>query len=293
MLHPCLLELLILQNFLCGTGQTCTHRAEDDIYYIVSFKFSFVFEIILLFVCGALGALSTEILKDNCLELPAIKRGVLHLGFLGALVLGAATGYLVDHSPITAFCAGSAALALLPELLKAKGIRSTASGAASPACDESAQGPLVPKLLWPFLKKYPISQKFGDNPHWYKPSGYAGHFGLDIAAPWGEAILAIDDGIVLRNGYTAGNGNFAELQHSWGTSLYLHMAEPCMTEIGLMIKRRSRIGICGNTGAVRSSLPPGTPHAGTHLHLSIKIAGVKNKPYKNFCDPLPFLHWGV
>lgn len=248
-----------------------------------------MFEIISLFVCGALGALATEILKDNSLQLPEIRKGVLHLGFLGAMLLGATTGYLVDHSPITAFCAGSAALALLPELLKSKAIQQIGAGAASPASDVSAKGPLVPPLLWPFSKNYPISQKFGENPKWYKPLGYAGHFGLDIAAPWGAPILAIDDGIVLRNAYSSGNGNFVELQHSWGTSLYLHMAEKCPTQIGLMIKRGKTIGSCGNTGAVRSALPAGTPHAGTHLHLSIKVTGTKSPAYRDYIDPLPFV----
>lgn len=248
-----------------------------------------MFEIISLFICGALGALATEILKDNSLQLPSIRKGILHLGFLGAVLLGATTGYLVDHSPITAFCAGSASLALLPELLNKRLKGSYILDAASPAQDVSAKGPLVPPLSWPFSKKYPISQKFGENPKWYKPLGYAGHFGLDIAAPWGTPILAVDDGIVLRNAYTAGNGNFIELQHSWGTSLYLHMAEKCPTQIGLMIKRGKTIGPCGNTGAVRSSLPAGTPHAGTHLHFSIKVNGTASPAYRDYIDPLPFI----
>lgn len=59
-----------------------------------------------LVICGAAGALVRDILGDNFLTLPKITQGKLFLGFLGSMVVGAAIGYLIDHSPITAFFAG-------------------------------------------------------------------------------------------------------------------------------------------------------------------------------------------
>jgi hypothetical protein len=62
--------------------------------------------VISLLLCGAAGAIAKDILNDGCLELPHIANGSLFLGFFGAVLLGAAIGYFVDHSPITAFFAG-------------------------------------------------------------------------------------------------------------------------------------------------------------------------------------------
>ena len=72
-----------------------------------------------LLFAGAAGAFVKDVLSDGKIKLPTIKNGELILGFLGVIIIGAAVGYLVDHSPITAFCAGftgfSAVTSLLPK----------------------------------------------------------------------------------------------------------------------------------------------------------------------------------
>jgi len=141
----------------------------------------------------------------------------------------------------------------------------------------------------PFDGDYKITQKFGENPAYYNQYGYKGHFGIDWATPWGTKILAIDDGIATREGFNTGNGNYIELTHSWGTSLYLHFKERSKIQIGQAVKKGEVIGYAGNTGAVMPRPTKDKPLQGTHLHFSMKILGQENKDYKNFIDPLPYL----
>jgi hypothetical protein len=63
-------------------------------------------EILYFFGAGAFGALLKEILEDNKLKIPKIATGELDLGFLGALVLGAFAGYIIDGSFLTAAMGG-------------------------------------------------------------------------------------------------------------------------------------------------------------------------------------------
>lgn len=253
-------------------------------------------EIAMLASCGAGGALVKDLVVDNCLQLPKISAGKIALGFLGSMIIGAAVGYIVDNSPITAFFAGFAGFATLEALMpkKFEKIKKTET--------ELPVGPIPQikktdfRIQKPFCGDFLVTQKFGENPEWYKVSGYAGHFGIDFATPWGTPVLACDDGIVCRTGYTSGNGYFIELQHSWGKSLYLHFWKGSTVKLSLMAKRGHTIGFSGNTGSVRPAPTPSNPKAGSHLHFSIKINGVANMPYKDFIDPVPYFAdkiWGV
>jgi murein DD-endopeptidase MepM/ murein hydrolase activator NlpD len=143
------------------------------------------------------------------------------------------------------------------------------------------------KIRKPFDGNYGISQFFGENPNHYKPYGFAGHFGIDFLTPWGTPIVACDDGEVSRVGYTSGNGNYVELKHVWGYSLYLHFRTPSTVTLGEKIVRGEKIGEAGNTGAVWSDLPLSNKYRGTHLHFSIKIDGIKNPSYQDWVDPMP------
>lgn len=73
--------------------------------------------ILYLLFFGGLGALVKDILADGYLKLPEIKSGKLKLGFIGVVIVGASIGYLVDHSPATAFFAGYAGFSALPNLM--------------------------------------------------------------------------------------------------------------------------------------------------------------------------------
>lgn len=276
------------------------NRSDDNIFiYGISLFFNMWYTFS-LFLFGAAGAIVKDILADNSLVMPKILSGKLQLGFLGSVFIGASAGYFVDHSPITAFFAGYAGFhalaALMPKSLEQ--VNSFAAEKMEPAKPAEISEPITIKsentektisIIKPFENNYKITQNFGENPDWYKANGYAGHFGLDFATPYGTRILACDDGEVIRAGFTAGNGNFCELQHSWGSSLYLHFKEPACVTVGQQVKKGENVGFAGNTGAVIPTPTKENPLAGTHLHFSIKINGVLNPDYKNFVDPLPFL----
>lgn len=73
-----------------------------------------------LFLAGAFGALIKEIVVDNTLQLPKKIDGVLCLGFLGSLVIGAFVGWAIDGSLITAALAGFAGFSVLEKLIPQK-----------------------------------------------------------------------------------------------------------------------------------------------------------------------------
>lgn len=66
---------------------------------------------------GAIGALAKDCIVDNALELPFKKDGKLYLGFIGAVIVGAFIGYMVDGSFITAAMGGYTGKSVLEHLL--------------------------------------------------------------------------------------------------------------------------------------------------------------------------------
>jgi len=72
----------------------------------------------LLFVCGALGSLVKDIVKDGCFEFPKIKEGKLYLGFIGGAIIGGFVGVVVDHSYLTALLAGYTGISVIEHMIK-------------------------------------------------------------------------------------------------------------------------------------------------------------------------------
>lgn len=141
----------------------------------------------------------------------------------------------------------------------------------------------------PFDGDFKVTQRFGENIGIYKKWGYAGHFGIDWATPWGTPLKACDSGIVIRSGFGEGNGNFIEIKHSWGSSLVCHMANKPLAQVGVNLSKGEDIGVAGNTGYVIPLPTKENPKAGTHTHFSIKINGITNPEYKDFVDPMKYL----
>lgn len=73
-----------------------------------------------LFICGAVGAFTKDVLKDNKLSLPHIKDGYIYLGCIGGIIIGALAGYLVDNDPVTAFLGGYAGSEIIKSLVSTK-----------------------------------------------------------------------------------------------------------------------------------------------------------------------------
>lgn len=98
------------------------------------------------------------------------------------------------------------------------------------------------------------------------------HSGLDIAAPQGTPIKAVESGTVIESGDFFFSGNMVYLDHGQGLiSLYAHM-HTITVKAGDKIKKGQIIGTVGETGRV----------TGPHLHLAI-IAN------RTTVDPLQFL----
>ncbi|MBX2999381.1 MAG: M23 family metallopeptidase [Caldilineaceae bacterium] len=138
----------------------------------------------------------------------------------------------------------------------------------------------------PHRGRHLISQLFGQNPGFYGQYTYdgvplRGHNGVDFAMPIGTDLLAVDSGRVSQLGFDAnGYGHYVVLQHSWGESLYAHMAQVGVG-VGQIVAPGGVIGPSGNSGS----------STGPHLHFAIRIPPYsRGDGWGGFSDPLPYLN---
>ena len=140
------------------------------------------------------------------------------------------------------------------------------------------------------FKSYPegsVTQFFGENPALYSKVCPApgqclvgGHNGIDLVAPWGTPIFAVQDGIVCEvKDSPTGYGKHVRIlsDHDdtafWREWTYGHLSRLDVT-IGQQVSEGQVIGLMGNTGFVVSGATPYweyNPFAGTHLHLAARI----------------------
>lgn len=133
-----------------------------------------------------------------------------------------------------------------------------------------------------------ITQYFGENPALYgkicpAPNQcLAGHNGIDIVAPWGTPLYAVDDGTVIEAKDSPEGFGLYVRTLSYGPDgkewTYGHLSKIAVQQ-NQVIKRGDYIGDMGNTGFVVSNATANgfwkhNPYLGTHLHL-----GVRNRPY--------------
>jgi len=106
----------------------------------------------------------------------------------------------------------------------------------------------------------------------YGPRGSSFHDGIDIAAPEGTPIQAIERGEVIYSDQLRGYGNIVIVRHQGGmTSVYAHNQVNLVRE-GQQVSKGEVIAKVGSTGRV----------TGPHLHLEIR----KNNAAQ---DPLRYL----
>jgi murein DD-endopeptidase MepM/ murein hydrolase activator NlpD len=76
------------------------------------------------------------------------------------------------------------------------------------------------------------------------------HPAIDYAAPRGTPIKSVGDGIVIKKGYTRGNGNFIKIRHNSSyETLYLHMSKFARgVKQGHRVSQGQTIGYVGSTG---------------------------------------------
>lgn len=127
----------------------------------------------------------------------------------------------------------------------------------------TAPEPGFETFLWPVSGT--INSGFG-------PRGLGFHDGIDIAAPEGTPIVAIEAGEVIYSDELRGYGNIVIVRHPGGiVSVYAHNQVNLVRE-GQAVARGEMVARVGSTGRV----------SGPHLHFEIRRNNVAE-------DPLRFL----
>ena len=116
---------------------------------------------------------------------------------------------------------------------------------------------------------HPLNETFqytsGFGPRWGTM-----HYGTDMAAKHGSAILATADGVINFAGWEKGYGKLIKIKHDFGyETRYAHLSK-ISVNVGQRISQGDRIGKMGNTG--RST--------GPHLHYENRRNGKPINPMK-------------
>lgn len=112
------------------------------------------------------------------------------------------------------------------------------------------------KFLWPLLS-HRITQYFS----WR-------HTGLDIGDKVGNPIYATDDGKVERSGWSKGYGYNVVINHGNGLQTLYGHASQLLVKDGETVSRGQVIALIGSTGW----------STGPHLHLEVRVNGVRKNP---------------
>ena len=132
--------------------------------------------------------------------------------------------------------------------------------------ESAPAAPVLPEpgfetFLWPVNGT--INSGFG-------PRGSSFHDGIDIAAPEGTPILAIEAGEVIYSDQLRGYGNMVILRHAGGiVSVYAHNESNLVRE-GQSVVRGEVVARVGSTGRV----------SGPHLHFEIRRNNAAQDPLR-------------
>ncbi len=116
------------------------------------------------------------------------------------------------------------------------------------------------------------------------------HLGIDIKAPKGSKIRAVNNGFILalwKDGKVTGYGNTVLIKHRDGSgSLYGHLNKFAPIKVNQNIRKGQVIGYVGKTQAPRSEM-----RTAPHLHLEVHKISTKrvNPTYPPRLDPLAYL----
>lgn len=100
------------------------------------------------------------------------------------------------------------------------------------------------------------------------PGASSFHQGIDIAAPKGTFVYAVNDGTVVHAKSSGGSGNKIIIDHGNGVkSIYMHMSMRSVN-IGDKVLGGYVVGTVGNTGI----------STGSHLHFEIHQNGIRKNP---------------
>lgn len=143
----------------------------------------------------------------------------------------------------------------------------------------SRAGTVAPSAtwLWPVPGHYTITSGYA----WRYIFGHREfHNGIDIGAPTGTPIVAVNSGVVLYAGPAEGFGHWIVIQHANGLmSVYGHMyASGIYVHPGQVVQVGQEIGAVGADGQA----------TGPHLHLSI-ITGFNAQGYMISVNPTQYV----
>ncbi len=99
------------------------------------------------------------------------------------------------------------------------------------------------------------------------------HLGVDVAAPIGTPIYAVEDGTVLDAGPASGFGMWVRLKHDDGTVTVYGHVDTAVVSVGQRVMAGDQIATVGNRGF----------STGPHCHFEVWLNGVDK------IDPLPWL----
>jgi murein DD-endopeptidase MepM/ murein hydrolase activator NlpD len=129
----------------------------------------------------------------------------------------------------------------------------------------------------------------------YKRSETHLHRGIDLPAPEGTAVYAVEAGIVRhathawQQGFT-GYGNVVVLEHPrlglW--TLYAHLAEPLVQE-GERVDAGELIGTVGRTAYTHGNHEALFSQSGAHLHFEVSPRSYPQQAEAARLDPVAFL----
>lgn len=129
---------------------------------------------------------------------------------------------------------------------------------------------------------WPITQKFGANPQFYKPFGLAGHEGLDIGCPTGTRVRSVGSLTVVEVGLNTGPyGYYVKARsHEGEDFLWAHLLPYDLPRPGSHRLAGEQVGWSGESG--RST--------GPHLHLGYRAKWwVRGGSFDGWSDPFFFI----
>jgi murein DD-endopeptidase MepM/ murein hydrolase activator NlpD len=105
-----------------------------------------------------------------------------------------------------------------------------------------------------------------------------GHEGVDLFAPAGTPLVAVDDAVVLESASDGGRGNYVSIFDPARdrTYNYLHMLRPARVSRGARVQAGQQLGELGCTGSCW----------GNHLHFELRVGRGPSGPV---LDPIPFV----
>jgi murein DD-endopeptidase MepM/ murein hydrolase activator NlpD len=121
--------------------------------------------------------------------------------------------------------------------------------------------------LWPVIGQ--ITGRFGERLDPFSGEG-AFHTGVDISSPYGEAVRATADGVVIDAAEHVGYGRLVEVDHGFGvTTWYGHLSSFTVPP-GMHVKRGDIIGYVGVSGRT----------TGPHVHYEVRIHDAPVNPLR-------------